>query len=83
MKVDFKVHGVSSGFANARTDVDGETITASIPCTEVELTTVAERSGSLTLRFVGSAMEQAKQLFKPDALVSADFTSSAPAEKKA
>jgi hypothetical protein len=86
MKVDFKVHGVSKGFANARTEIDGETITASVPCTEVELTTVAERSGSLTLRFVGSAMGQAEELFKKDALVSAEFTGakeSYPAEKKA
>jgi hypothetical protein len=85
MKVNFKVHGVSKGFANARTEIDGETITASVPCLEVELTTVAERSGSLTLRFVGSSMEQAAELFKQDALLSADFVGEKDysAEKKA
>ena len=73
MKVEFKVHGVSKGQANVRTEVDGEPITASVPCLEVEMTTVAERSGSLTLRFVGSAMEEARELFQPDAVLTANF----------
>lgn len=73
MKVNFKVHGVSDGFANVRTEVDGETLTASVPALEVELVTEAERSGSLTLRFVGSAINDARELFTKDAKISADF----------
>ncbi len=68
MKVEFKVHGVAKGMANVRTEVDGETLTAAIPCVEVELVTIAERSGSLTLRFVGSAMEEAVEKFTPDSV---------------
>jgi hypothetical protein len=73
MKVDFKVHSVARAAANVRTEVDGEPITAQVPCLEVELTTVAERSGTLTLRFVGSSMEEAKEMFKQDAVISASF----------
>lgn len=73
MNVEFRVHTVAEARANARTEVDGETLTASIPCLEVELTTVQERSGTLTLRFVGSAMEDARKLFAADKIFHADF----------
>lgn len=73
MNVEFRVHGVSNGNANVRTEVDGEPITATVSCLEVELVTIAERSGSLTLRFVGSAMEEAKALFVQDAKLTATF----------
>lgn len=73
MNVEFKVHGVANGNANVRTEVDGEPITATVPCLEVELVTVAERSGSLTLRFVGSAIEDARKLFAKDAQLTATF----------
>jgi hypothetical protein len=68
MKVEFKVHGIAKGTANVKTEVDGEALTASVPCVEVELVTVSERSGSLTLRFVGSAMEEAVAKFTPDSV---------------
>lgn len=68
MKVEFKVHGIAKGAANVRTDVDGEMLTASVPCVEVELVTVSERSGSLTLRFVGASMEEALKRFTPDSI---------------
>lgn len=77
MKVDFKVHGVAAGYANVRTEVDGEALTASVPCLEVELVTMSERSGSLTLRFVGSAMEEAKEMFSADKVLSATFEAQA------
>lgn len=73
MNVDFRVHGVAKGSANVRTEVDGETLTASVPALEVELVTVSDRSGNLTLRFVGSSIEAAAELFKPDAEISATF----------
>lgn len=82
MKVDFKVHGVSRGSANTQHEEDGEVITATLPCLEVELTTVAQRSGSLTLRFVGSAIEQAKELFQPDAVLTATFETVVKDSKK-
>jgi hypothetical protein len=73
MDVDFVVHSVAKAQANVRTEVDGEPMTAQVPCLEVELTTVQERSGTLTLRLVGSAMAAAEGLFKPDAQISASF----------
>lgn len=73
MKIDFKVHGVSKGNANVRTEVDGEAMTATVPCTEVELVTLSERSGNLTLRLVGDAMARAAELFKQDTIVTATF----------
>ena len=82
MKVEFKVHGTSMGNANMRADVDGETLTGTVPCFEVELTTVAERSGTLTLRFVGSSIDGAKELFSKDAMITADFSSQKKEEKK-
>lgn len=68
MKIEFKVHGTSKQQVNAATQIDGETIMAQVPCFEVELVTVAERSGSLTLRFVGSAIEEAQSKFAPDSV---------------
>ena len=81
MKVDFRVHGVASSFANVKTEVDGEQLNASVPSLEVELVTVSERNGNLTLRFVGGGIEDAKKLFQPNAVVSAEF-SAAAYEKK-
>jgi len=68
MKVEFRVHGVSKGSANVQTEVDGEMLNASVPCAEVELVTVGGRSGSLTLRFVGAAMQEALDKFTPDSV---------------
>lgn len=73
MNVDFRVHSVAKGFANVRTEVDGEMLTASVPSLEVELVTVSERSGTLTLRFVGSAIEAAADLYKQDAEINGTF----------
>src|SRR5690349_2642170 len=87
MDVEFVVHSVAQAQANVQTQVDGETMTAQVPCIEVELATVAERSGTLTLRLVGSGMAAAKDLFKPDAKITATFRDadakydSAPAEE--
>lgn len=74
MKVGFRVHTVAESRANARTEVEGEMLTASIPCLEVELVTIQERSGTLTLRFVGSAMEDARKMFTADKVIYADFS---------
>ncbi len=76
MKVEFKVHGVAQGTANIRTEIEGEMLTASVPCLEVELVTVAERSGSLTLRFVGAAIEEAKEIYVKDAVLTGTFAKS-------
>lgn len=73
MKVDFKVHGVAEGRANVPTDVDGETVIATVPCLEVELVTTSERNGNLTLRFVGSSIDAARALFTRDAAIAATF----------
>jgi len=73
MKVDFRVHGIGNGNANVRTEVEGESITATVPCLEVELVTTSERSGNLTLRFVGSSIEEARKLFARDAVLTATF----------
>ena len=75
MKVDFLVHTVSNQSANVPTEVDGEAMNASVPCLEVELVTKLERHGTLTLRFVGGGIAEAKELFKPDAYITADFGS--------
>lgn len=87
MIVEFRVHTVAEARANVRTEVEGEMLTASIPCVEVELTTVQERSGTLTLRFV-TAMDEARQFFTADKIVHADFREgaapkAAPEEAKA
>lgn len=73
MKVAFRVHGVSEQRVNVQTEVDGETLQASVPCLEVELVTASERSGNLTLRFTGSQKEEAQELFQKDAVIVADF----------
>lgn len=73
MKVEFRVHTVAISSANVKAEIEGETITASAPALEVELVTLSERSGTLTLRFIGDAMNDAKELFKQDAYITADF----------
>jgi hypothetical protein len=73
MKVEFKVHGVSQGSAHATAQVDGETVQSTTPCLEVELVSAKDRDGNLTLRFVGSKIEEAKAMFKPDAVIEAEF----------
>lgn len=75
MNIDFKVHGVSKGNANVPTEVDGEPMTATVPCLEVELVTTSPRSGNLTLRLVGDAMKSGADLFKQDAVLTATFAS--------
>ena len=77
MNVEFKVHGVSNGSTNVATVVDGEDITASVPCLEVELVTTSDRSGNLTLRFVGSSIAEARELFGKDAVLTASFAAKA------
>jgi hypothetical protein len=73
MKVAFRVHGVAEGRANVATEVDGETLQATVPCLEVELVTESVRHGNQTLRFTGSQMEEAKELFQKDAKIIGDF----------
>lgn len=69
MRVEHRVHGVSSGRANVPTEVDGEQLTASVECLEVELVSKGDRHGNQTLRFTGSAMQEAKELFTPDRVI--------------
>jgi len=73
MKIEFRVHGVSRSRANVPTEVDGEMMTASVPCLEVELVTTNTRSGNLTLRLVGAQIADGEELFKQDAVITADF----------
>jgi hypothetical protein len=77
MKIDFKVHGVSKGQANVPTMVEGESITGQVPCLEVELTTVLERNGSLTLRFVGASIDEAQAFYTKDKVLTATFAEKA------
>ncbi len=73
MNVEFKVHGVANAYTNVATEVDGEAISASVPCLEVELVTTSVRSGNLTLRFVGASIAEARELFSADAVLVASF----------
>ena len=70
--VQFKVASVTQGHANARTEIDGESVSALVPCLEVELVQVG-RGRSFTMQVVGAAMEEAKNMFKPDAEITASF----------
>jgi hypothetical protein len=83
MKVEYKVHGVAKGMANVPTEVDGEPITASVPCLEVELVTVSQRHGNQTLRFIGSQMAEAEELYKPDAEIMVTFEAKSAPESEA
>jgi len=74
MKIDYRVHGVASGQASIQTEVNGESLGASMPCLEVELTSVDGRSGSTILRIVGSQINEAKEKFKAGSVVTAEFT---------
>lgn len=74
MKVDFEVHTAVMEKTNAATMVDGEEMQAQVDCLSVEMRTMKVRHGSLTLRFVGTEMEQAKSLFKPGSVITADFS---------
>lgn len=65
MQVQFRVHGVSNGSTAVETEVDGQKMTATVACVEVELVTVSQRHGSLTLRFVGAEREAALARFIP------------------
>lgn len=80
MIIEFKVHTMAMTKTNARTTVDGEDLQAQVDCLEVELTTVKARHGTMTLRFIGSEIEEAKAIYKQDASISVDFK--APAAKK-
>lgn len=73
MEMKFKVHGLAEGTAIAKTEVDGEIVASTIPSFIVELVTLKERDGNLTLNFVGSGIAAARELFKRDAVITGTF----------
>lgn len=75
MNIRFNVHGVNKTKVSRPVKMDEETVQADVDCLEVELTTEAEVSGSLTLRFTGKDIAEAEKAFVPGEMVEAPFTS--------
>ena len=77
MEVKFGVHNphTTNQFVNAQ--VDGENIAAEMRVFEVELISQDGMSGTLKLRFKGSAAEAAKALFKENGIITAVLTADA------
>ena len=69
MKLDYVVHNVSEAPKAVTATVNGEDISATITALVVELTSADGKHGSLTLRFVGSEVEEAKETFIVDKTV--------------
>lgn len=63
MNVEFRVQNVIDTTTVVKTEVEGEPMSATVPCVEVELTTESSRHGSLTLRFVGGQVAAAREKF--------------------
>ena len=74
MEVKFSVHNPHTTNMFVAAQVDGETIPAEMRVFEVELLSQDNMSGTLKLRFKGSAAEAAKALFAENAIVTAAFT---------
>jgi hypothetical protein len=73
VQVEYTVHGVADTSVGMQAEVDGEQLTVSVKCFEVELVASDGRHGNPTLRFVGNAIPEAKDLFQPDATITATF----------
>lgn len=71
MQIEFKVHGVANSKAGKTVEIAGDSVRAEVPCLEVEL--VGADNAALTLRFIGSSVADAQQLFTQDAAVVATF----------
>lgn len=74
MKVAFTVHGVSMVPVNMPVEVGGAEVMAAVNCLEVELVSDAAINGSLTLRFFGADIAEARTLFAKDAQIDAEMT---------
>lgn len=74
MKIEFDVHRVSEQIVHKNVEHEGETLRAEVKALEVELTTVADDHGTLTLRFLGSAVDAASKAFPPGKRVAAEFS---------
>ena len=70
--IAFRVASVVPGHASARTEIDGESVSALVPCLEVELVQVG-RNRSFTMQVIGAAIDEAKKMFTQDAEITAKF----------
>lgn len=71
--VKMRVHGANLSTISMNVEAAGKTVSALVPCLEVEMVTTEDRHGNLTLRFIGDEVEAAKALFVPDAEVAVTF----------
>lgn len=65
MRVDFMVHGVVNQHVGVSSLIEGEEQRALVQGLEVELAPVQSRHGSVTLRFFGKELNEAKEVFQP------------------
>ena len=67
MKLQYKVHNVSTSSVSTTGTVDGQDQWVHVEGLEVELTSADGRHGSLTLKFIGKDVAEAREKFKNDA----------------
>lgn len=63
MKFEFLVHRAHDTTMSKTVEVDGETISASLPAFEVEFVSLRPNAGSWTVRFVGNEATEARTKF--------------------
>lgn len=66
MQIKFTVHTAGASTENVTAEVNGQQLRAAIDAFEVEL--ISDHYGALKLRFIGAAVEEAKEKFKVDSV---------------
>ena len=76
MQVKYLVQNPHMTQMSIRADHNGVPLAASVEGLEVSLRAMDSQNGGMTLRFIGSDAEAAKEMFKNDAIVTATFAAS-------
>ncbi len=73
MQVQFKVQNPHMTPSATRATVNGKDMTVSVEAYEVDLVSQDPSHGGLKLRFIGDAVDGAKNMFANDQIVTATF----------
>ena len=73
MQVQFKVQNPHMTPSATRATVNGKDMTVSVEAYEIDLVSQDPSHGGLKLRFIGDAVEGAKNMFANDQIVTATF----------
>lgn len=74
MELNFLVHSAVINDLPVTVSYQGEEVKATVECLEVELLPVNTKNGSLTVRFTGNDITEARELFIKDKAITAKFS---------